>query len=635
MKKTAKTSFKPLFKLFYVLCLVGSVLVSFKPALASYCWVINESDNNSTQWSFRWTIEEVFNSYSNPYCDPPTDSPGDTDYFDQVILFGTEGFGVSAEDAVKEITLGSSSRKNDAINFDNFSHTLVIGNWSEENVTDEESEINYSSSYSSMITHNYGTVIIDGQKYFDEVEAPITCSTGTSSVYFRNVIFLTNGVTQEDLPSCIHNAGAFYVCPGEFNGGVAPGDSGWCDWEEDEEEETDPNDQDGDGYLTESVGGDDCDDTSASVYPGATESPEDGIDQDCDGIDGACLISASLSSATIYAGESYEFSINFEYVGGYDKESNLIITGMDSTMSSDAGFVLEENETNTTTITTAENTTEGTYSLTFKGRSGSLTILNRQIVYPLPIHKMSFSLSQKPSTQSMTRSIVQSIPIENKAVSYARPLSFFYSCETQVNLTVLSVPEEENTEDDCSDDYDNDGDTYIDCMDSDCSSDEACQEIEIPDEDCSNGMDDDGDGNVDCDDSECLNDSLCLEEDSEDEDLDGDGYFTDTDEDGNCNGTSNCDCDDGDAEIHPGATEICDDEMDNDCDGYSINEDDLVDDGLLSCQVVEKPPSSGANSGCSCHLTTTPPPPYLSFTFFGLGFLAIIFLRMRLSCQTK
>ena len=41
-------------------------------------------------------------------------------------------------------------------------------------------------------------------------------------------------------------------------------------------------DQDGDGY---DVSDGDCDDADAAVYPGATETPYDGVDQDCDGAD--------------------------------------------------------------------------------------------------------------------------------------------------------------------------------------------------------------------------------------------------------------------------------------------------------------------------------------------------------------
>lgn len=47
------------------------------------------------------------------------------------------------------------------------------------------------------------------------------------------------------------------------------------------DEDTKRTDLDGDGFTEE----DDCDDTNSSVYPGATEIPDDGIDQDCDGTD--------------------------------------------------------------------------------------------------------------------------------------------------------------------------------------------------------------------------------------------------------------------------------------------------------------------------------------------------------------
>ncbi|MCB9779915.1 MAG: hypothetical protein H6742_15230 [Alphaproteobacteria bacterium] len=49
-----------------------------------------------------------------------------------------------------------------------------------------------------------------------------------------------------------------------------------ADWES-------ANDRDGDGFLEASTGGDDCDDTDASVHPGVTELCN-GIDDDCDGV---------------------------------------------------------------------------------------------------------------------------------------------------------------------------------------------------------------------------------------------------------------------------------------------------------------------------------------------------------------
>jgi len=46
-------------------------------------------------------------------------------------------------------------------------------------------------------------------------------------------------------------------------------------------------DQDGDGHDALVCGGDDCNDLDASVYAGADDPSGDGIDQDCSG-DGAC-----------------------------------------------------------------------------------------------------------------------------------------------------------------------------------------------------------------------------------------------------------------------------------------------------------------------------------------------------------
>lgn len=145
------------------------------------------------------------------------------------------------------------------------------------------------------------------------------------------------------------------------------------------------------------------------------------------------------------------------------------------------------------------------------------------------------------------------------------------------------------TDDDevCNDGVDNDNDGDIDCADSDCAEADNCQGT--------TGIDNDNDGytdDVDCNDNdESINpgaDEVC---DSVDNDCDGNvdndatdavTYFADNDGDGygnDDNGTitacvapegfvvSNDDCDDSTEDVNPGASEVCDNLTDNDCDG--------------------------------------------------------------------
>jgi 5'-nucleotidase / UDP-sugar diphosphatase len=58
----------------------------------------------------------------------------------------------------------------------------------------------------------------------------------------------------------------------------------------------------------------------------------------------------------------------------------------------------------------------------------------------------------------------------------------------------------------CDNLTDDDGDGDIDCDDTDCTDDAACQ---TTDEICDNDTDDDGDGDVDCDDTDCTDDPAC------------------------------------------------------------------------------------------------------------------------------
>jgi hypothetical protein len=86
-------------------------------------------------------------------------------------------------------------------------------------------------------------------------------------------------------------------------------------------------------------------------------------------------------------------------------------------------------------------------------------------------------------------------------------------------------------------------------------------------EDCSNGIDDDGDGDIDCFDSDCPGSPISYYADA-----DGDSYGNPLDIIQDCVQptdyvTNNTDCDDNDPAINPGAQEICNDGIDNDCDG--------------------------------------------------------------------
>ncbi|MBI2893963.1 MAG: putative metal-binding motif-containing protein [Deltaproteobacteria bacterium] len=45
-------------------------------------------------------------------------------------------------------------------------------------------------------------------------------------------------------------------------------------------------DGDGDGHASRTTGGDDCNDADGGIFPGAADANGDGIDQNCDGVDG-------------------------------------------------------------------------------------------------------------------------------------------------------------------------------------------------------------------------------------------------------------------------------------------------------------------------------------------------------------
>ena len=107
---------------------------------------------------------------------------------------------------------------------------------------------------------------------------------------------------------------------------------------------------------------------------------------------------------------------------------------------------------------------------------------------------------------------------------------------------------------DCTNTIDDDGDGLTDCADPDCATDPAC----IIPEDCTNGVDDDGDGLADCADPDCAADPACIipEDCTNTVDDDGDGL---------------ADCADPDCAADPACIipEDCSNTIDDDGDGLA------------------------------------------------------------------
>ncbi len=330
-------------------------------------------------------------------------------------------------------------------------------------------------------------------------------------------------------------------------------------------------DIDQDGYLDIACGGDDCDDLDPAVYPGAVEDCLNQIDDDCDTLidDADPDCNEGVIGSVLIDEVRYDVSgsdTGYEYIVLYNTtEGDIDMTGWDIQWGG-TSFDYAAYEIAGVVIPAGE-------SLLF---GGDLMAPAPDVVYNFNFQNGGsesdgIRLVDGPGTTLDT--LIYDSPNTNGLPGDGGldPYPDEMCAEDAWSDTVLTRDELHTDTDDCSVDFIISHTFWCEDIDLDGFYDEACGGEDCDDanpdihpdaiEICDDLIDNDCDSYIDMDDWDC---------DCPDQDLDG--YTHD-----GCGGD---DCDDWDPAINPGATEVCDDLEDNDCDG-------LVDMDDPDCQPVE------------------------------------------------
>ena len=325
---------------------------------------------------------------------------------------------------------------------------------------------------------------------------------------------------------------------------------------------TDPNDtdDDGDGH-TENQG--DCNDSDPGVYPGATETADDGTDQDCDGSD---LVTDPNNIDDDGDGHT-------ENQGDCNDNDASVHPG--ATETADDGT---DQDCDGSDLVTDPNTTDDDGD-GYTENQGDCND-NDASVHPGAAEKPDDGTDQDcDGTDMITGSPNDR---DDDGDHYTDNGGDCNDADSEVYPGATEI---------CDDGKDNDCDGTADCDDADCFEKPPCRTCTDADSDeyyaesgcgtepdcndhnpglhpgmyeiCDDRKDNDCDGAVDCDDFDCIGSPEC----QSCTDADADNYYAED----NC-GTEP-DCNDNDETRYPGAVEICDDGKDNDCDGMSDCDD--------------------------------------------------------------
>jgi subtilisin-like proprotein convertase family protein len=284
---------------------------------------------------------------------------------------------------------------------------------------------------------------------------------------------------------------------------------------------TDPDD-DGDGDLD----GDDCDPFDATIYPGAPETCDDAIDQDCNGTDLPCN-DLCADAEELFEGDSVVGAT----IGATD---DGVLAACTSAAEGPGVWYRYVAAGGMVTASTCDNADYDTQISVFRGDCSAL-------------------ICEASNDDASSCSGNTSEAVWDSAVG-EEYLVVVHGFDGDVGAFTLTLSEP-------FPDSDDDGDPDVtDCNDVDptihTGAPEACDDV---DSDCDGDLVD-GEPDFDGDD-----DPDCI-----DTDIDGDGELNPTD------------CDDYDPEVYTGQTEVCDG-VDNNCDGAIDEGFDGDDDGFTTC----------------------------------------------------
>jgi hypothetical protein len=332
-------------------------------------------------------------------------------------------------------------------------------------------------------------------------------------------------------------------------------------------------DGDGDGYDDTAFGGTDCDDTDASVYPGATEVCGDSIDQDCDGSDLVC--STTMAVTDLAAGDLVisEFMPNpavvSDGVGEWFEIYNAAGADVDL-----EGLVVSDNAA-TFTVAGSLVLADGDY-LVFGVEDDTTVNDNLPVDYEysgpalansgdeITLNNGTIDLDQVVYDSAWSVSSGYALALDPAALNATDndDVANWCAATSLYGTSNYGTPGAANSS--CTSSTDLDGDGYddtafggTDCDDSDAAINPGAVEV------C-DSVDNDCDGSVD---GPLATDATTWYFDS-----DSDGFGDAGTSRGSCSAPSgyvadDTDCDDTDASVYPGATEICGDGIDQDCSG--------------------------------------------------------------------